>query len=196
MSDNMEKLEKLRLQIKFAAENDAWNIVLDAEKHAKEMVEAENARSENAAGGELSSRLSKFESDERKRVSETRYSTERKVLLHRNALVESLFDEIKEEIRAFVSSGEYAGYLGKCAERADRTEKLTPDVKVCCRKDDLETVGKIMSGYGIKAEADSNISLGGLVFRYPVKGIYLDLTLDTAFESEYDAFASCSEMQL
>ena len=196
MSDNMEKLEKLRLQIKFAAENDAWNIVLDAEKRAKEMMEEENARAENSAGGELSSRLSKFESDERKRVSETRYATERKVLLHRNALVDSLFDEIKEEIEAFVSSGKYAGYLGKCAERADRTEKLTPDVKVYCRKNDLEAVEKIMSGYGIKAEADRNISLGGLVFRYPVKGIYLDLTLDTAFESEYDAFASCSEMQL
>ena len=36
----------------------------------------------------------------------------------------------------------------------------------------------------------------GLIFKYPEKGIFIDLTLDTAFENEREAFAARSEMQL
>ena len=55
---------------------------------------------------------------------------------------------------------------------------------------------KIAGRYGAKAAADRNIVLGGLIFKYPEKGIYIDLTLDTAFENERSAFSARSEMQL
>ena len=196
MAEVMTTLEKLRQQIAEAAELDAKRIAEDAEKRAKAMIDEENARIEKEQGGAMLSRISRFESGERKRVSESRYAADRKVLLHRNALVDSLFDDIRAELADFAASDKYKAHLAKCAERADREEKITPDVSVYCRKSDLSAAEEVMKKYGVKVSPERSISLGGLVFKYPAKGIFIDLTLDTAFENERGAFASRSEMQL
>ena len=196
MADTMTKLEKLGQQIQAAAELDAKRIAEDAEKRAKAMIDEETERIEKEQGGAMLSKLSRYESDERKRVSERKYAADRKVLLHRNALVDELFDEISSGLKEFTSSDRYKTHLTKCAECADKQEKITPDVCVYCKKSDLEAAGAAVSKYGIKAAADRNIKLGGLIFKYPEKGIFIDLTLDTAFENERGAFAARSEMQL
>ncbi len=142
------------------------------------------------------SKLSRFENNERKRVSESRYAADRKVLLHRNALVDSLFDDIRAELAEFAVSEDYKAHLAGCAECADKEEKITEDVNVYCRKSDLAAAEAVMKKYGAKVGVDRNIRLGGLVFKYPDKGVFIDLTLDTALENERSAFASRSEMQL
>lgn len=196
MADSMTKLEKLRQQIQAAAELDAKRITEDAEKRAKAMIDEENERIEKEQGGAMLSKLSRHENDERKRVSESKYAADRKVLLHRNSLVDALFDDIKEELAQFASSDKYAQHLSKCAERADSEQKITASVSVFCRKTDLDAALAVMKKYGAKVETDRNIKLGGLIFKYPENGIFIDLTLDTAFENERSAFSSRSEMQL
>jgi V/A-type H+-transporting ATPase subunit E len=196
MAEVITKLDKIKQQIAEAAELDAKRIAEDAEKRAKAMIDEENARIEKEQGSAMLAKLSRMESGERKRVSESRYAADRRVLLHRNALVDGLFDDIKAELADFAASGKYKTHLAKCAERADNEEKLSADVTVYCRKSDLSAAEEVMKKYGAKVAADRGISLGGLIFKYPAKGIFIDLTLDTAFENERDAFSSRSEMQL
>ncbi|MBO6229224.1 MAG: V-type ATP synthase subunit E [Ruminiclostridium sp.] len=196
MAEVMTKLDKLRQQIRAAAELDAKRVLEDAEKRAKAMTDEESERIEKEQGGAMLSKVSRFESGERKRVSESRYAADRKVLLHRNALVDGLFDDIKAELSELTSSDRYKSHLEKCAERADSEHKISGDVTVYCRKEDLTAAGEVMKKYGAKVAADRNITLGGLIFKYPDKGLFIDLTLDTAFENERSAFASRSEMQL
>ncbi len=196
MAEIDTKLEKLKQQIQAAAEADAKKLTEDAEKRAKAMIEEETARIEKEQSSVMLSKLSRHESDERKRVSESRYAADRKVLMHRNALVDELFGEIRGELEEFAKSDKYAAHLEKCAERADREQKITPDVSVYCSRGDLPKVEPIAKKYGITAAADRNIKLGGLIFKYPAKGIFIDLTLDSAFENERGSFAARSEMQL
>lgn len=196
MSDSNTKLERLKQQIAEAAELDAKRITEDAKKRADAMIKEETERIEKEQSGAMLSGLSKLENAERRRVSESKYAADRKVLLHRNALVDELFGEIRDELGKFAISDKYKAHIGKCAEAADKEEKLTSDVCVYCRKSDLETVGDVLKKYGVSVAADRNIKLGGLIFKYPAKGIFIDLTLDTAFEAERTAFASRSEMQL
>ena len=196
MSDTITKLDKLKQQIKEAAELDAKRITEDAKKRADAMIKEETERIEREQAGAMLSGISKFENAERRRVSESKYTADRKVLLHRNALVDGLFGEIREELTKFTESEKYKAHLAKCAETADKEEKLTSDVSVYCRKSDLDAAAEALKKYGISAAADKNIKLGGLIFKYPGKGIFIDLTLDTAFEAERTAFASRSEMQL
>ena len=73
---------------------------------------------------------------------------------------------------------------------------MTADTAVYCRKKDVQTAQEVLKKYGIRVETDRNITLGGLIFKYPEKGIFIDLTLDSAFDSEREAFSSRSEMQL
>ncbi len=196
MADNVTKLEKLKEQIQAAAALDAKKVVEDAEKRAKAMTDEAAAQIEKERGTMLLSRISRYESEERKRVSESRYAADRKVLLHRNALVDELFGDIRAELEAFVKSDKYKPHLEKCIERADREQKITPDVSVFCSRSDIDTVKALVKSRGIEVSADKNIKLGGLIFKYPEKGIFIDLTLDSAFENERGSFASRSEMQL
>ena len=140
--------------------------------------------------------MSRLESDERKRVSESRYVADRKVLLHRNAVVDGLFDDVKAELADFTASDKYKSHLEKCAEKANSEQKLGNGVLAFCRRRDAELAESVLSEYGIKPEFDRNILLGGLLFKYPDKGIFIDLTLDSVFEAEREAFSSRSEMQL
>lgn len=196
MADRTTKLDKLKEQIRAAAELDAKRITSDAEKRAKAMIKEETERIEKEQSNAMLSKLSRYESDERKRVAESRYTADRRVLMHRNALVDGLFGEISADIAAFTASDKYPAHLEKCAETADKQQKITDDVSVYCRKSDLATAEKVMKKYGVSVQTDRNIKLGGLIFKYPEKGIFIDLTLDTAFENERSLFASRSEMQL
>ncbi len=193
---NNAKLEKLRLQIEQAAALDAKRITENAEKQAKAIIEEECERAKKEENTVMLSKMSRLENDERKRVSESRYSADRKVLLHRNAVVNGLFDEVKSEIADFTASDKYEAHLSKCAEKADKEHKLDSSVLAYCRKKDNAAAEKVLSKYGVKIENDRNIVLGGLLFKYPNKGIFIDLTLDSVFESEREAFSSRSEMQL
>lgn len=196
MSDTKDKLEKLKEQIKQAAELDAKKMTDDAEKHAKAMLDEEKAIIEKEQSGAMLAKISKYENDERKRTAESRYAADRKVLLHRNALVDGLFDEIKEELASFTGSDKYRAHLEKCAECADKQEKLGGTAIVYCKKSDRALAEAVTKKYGLSVETDRNILIGGLMFRYPEKGIIIDLTLDTAFASQREAFAAKSEMQL
>lgn len=190
------KLEKMREQIMAAAEAEAKKTLADAEKKAGEMLEEENERIIAEQNRSLLAKASRAESDERKRVSESKFAADRKVLLHRNALVNSFFDEIRGELEDLTDTDKYRSHLEKCAELADSREKMTADTAVYCRKKDVKTAQEVLKKYGIRVETDRNITLGGLIFKYPGKGIFIDLTLDSAFEAQREAFSARSEMQL
>ena len=196
MADLSAKLGIFEQHINAAAEADARNMIADAEKRAEAMIKEELERLENDRGSVLGTKLSKYRADERKRVSERRYAADRKVLMHRNSLVADLFGEIGKELEALAASDKYEAHLNGRAEAADLREKIDGTVCIYCRKADLAAAEKIAGRYGAKAAADRNIVLGGLIFKYPEKGIYIDLTLDTAFENERSAFSARSEMQL
>lgn len=196
MADLSAKLGKFEQHINAAATADAENILADAEKRAEAMIKEERERFENERDSVLGTKISKYRADERKRVSERRYAADRKVLMHRNSLVDGLFADIGKDLEALAASDKYEAHLNACAEAADRREKIDGTVCVYCRKADLALAERIAGRYGAKAAADRNIVLGGLIFKYPEKGIYIDLTLDTAFENERSAFSARSEMQL
>ena len=195
MADNNEKLERLRRQVQEAAELDAKRILDEADKNSDAIVEAEKARIAKEHDSIMRSAVSKFESDERKRVSKAVYAANRKVLLHRNALVGDFFNEISGELRAFASSGKYEKYLQRCIDQASEQQELTQDIQTCCRPEDVKLVEKLIGGR-TKVTADKMIKFGGLMFRVPSKGIYIDLTMDSAFEAERAAFSANALMQL
>ena len=188
------KLERLKQQIEAAAELEAARAVEDAQKQAAVMINDDKERKESDAL--VHSRVTRFAGDERRRVAEARYMADRKVLMHRNSLVNGLFDDIRQELADFVASDEYYEHLVKCVACANKTRSLSDPVFVYCRKADMELATKALSRFDITPKLDRNIMIGGLLFKYHVKGIVLDLTLDSAFDSEREAFSSRSEMQL
>lgn len=188
------KLDRLRQQIEAAAELDAKRTIEDAQRKAAAMINDNKERKAEQAA--MASKISRFENEEHRRVAESRYLADRKVLMHRNSLVNGLFDDIRKELEHFVASDKYPAHLAKCVSTANRTRSLSDPVFVYCRKADMELAEQALSKFGIKPKTDRNITIGGLMFKYPVKGIFIDLTLDSAFDAEREAFSARSEMQL
>ena len=196
MAYRLEKLEKIRSIIDEKSEKDAEKIISDAEEKAEEMLSEEKKRIERERNSSFSEKLSRFESEERRRVSESRFAAERKVLLYRNGLVDKLFSEIEAELKKFRASGEYRGYILRAVEEADEAEKITEGVILYCGSGDKELVSELMKAYPVKIEADERISIGGIILKYPHKGTYIDLTFDTKLSEEREKFSATAEMQL
>ena len=188
------RLERFIQLTEAAAKNDADKMIAAARKQAADMINDDRERRE--AKTAMLARISRSENEERKRVAENRYTLDRRVLTHRNALVNELFDDIRAELISFTESEEYEEHLKKCVAAANRFRSLSDPVFVFCRRADEELAAKVLKQYGITPKIDRNILLGGLMFKYPVKGIFIDLTLDSAFDSEREAFSSRAEMQL
>ncbi|MCR4780516.1 MAG: V-type ATP synthase subunit E [Ruminiclostridium sp.] len=188
------KLERFIQQTESAAQREADKLIADAQAQAVTMINDDRERME--ARSAMLARISRAENDERKRVAESRYVLDRKVLTHRNALVNGLFDDIRSELVEFTRSQKYEEHLVKCVDAANRERSLSDPVFVYCRKADAGLAEKVLKKYGIIPKTDRNILIGGLMFKYPVKGIFIDLTLDSAFDAEREAFSSRSEMQL
>lgn len=196
MAYRLEKLEKIRSIIDEKSDKDAEKIIADAEEKAEEIISEEKKRIERERNSIFTEAVSRFESEERKRVSERRFAADRKVLLYRNGLVEKLFAEIEQELKEFSISGGYRGYILRAVEEADETEKITENVIVYCGEKDKELVSELMKPYPVKIETDRKISIGGIILKYPHKGTYIDLTFDTRLSEEREKFSATAEMQL
>lgn len=196
MAYRLEKLEKIRSIIDEKSDKDAEKIISDAEKRAEEMLSEEKKLIERERNSVFTEAVSRFESEERKRVSERRFAADRRVLLYRNGLVEKLFGEIEGELRTFAASDGYRSYILRAAEEADGVEKLTDGIIVYCGEKDKELVSELMKPYPVKIEADRKISIGGIILKYPHKGTYIDLTFDTRLSEEREKFSATAEMQL
>jgi vacuolar-type H+-ATPase subunit E/Vma4 len=188
------KLERFIQQTETAARGEGDKLIEAAQAQARDMINDDREIIEAKAA--MLAKISRAENDEHKRVAESRYAADRKVLTHRNALVNELFDDIRRELTEFTESEKYEKHLENCVAAANRERSLSDPVFVYCRKADLELAEKVLRKYGITPKADRNILLGGLMFKYPVRGIFIDFTLDSAFDAEREAFSSRSEMQL
>lgn len=196
MVDRLEELEKIRQKIDKISEKDAEAIISEAKKKAEEIVSEERKLIEQEKKGAVLKEISRFDTAERKRVSERRFASERRVLLRRNELVNELFSEIEEELSLYCKKSEYRGYILRSAEEADEKEKLTEGVTVYCKAEDLELVKELMKAYPVKVQEDKSIKIGGIMLKYPETRTYIDLTFDTKLSEEREKFAATAEMQL
>lgn len=196
MNENTSKLEAIRKEIEDCSEKEAQAIVKDAEKIAGEKIAELEKRIFSENEENLRNITEKFKSDEKKRVSEVRFSEGRRVLLHRNKLVSEFFDRVKEKLSESLSDERYIDYLKNSLKSADKKYPVTEKTVVLCRENDLGLVNNALSGFKAEIKVSSDIKTGGIILNYTDKNYIIDLTLDAALEKERESFAALKEMQL
>lgn len=195
MSENSLKLLKLRKEIENCAKAEAAAIVSEAQNRADESVSAAEKEIRKESRNDTRDIIEKFKADERKRVSEMRFSEGKRVLMHRGRLVDDFFVKVKAEIESRRENPEYIAYLEQCIAAAEKQYSLS-GADIYCRKEDVDTVSKLTLLKGADVKLSVSIELGGITVKIPEKGIIIDLTLDSALISEREAFSSLKEMQL
>lgn len=195
MSENTAKLNKLRKEIESCAESEAAAIIEAAQKSADEAIALSEKQVRRTYKDNTRQTVEKFRAEERRKVSETRFSEGKRVLMHRAALVEEFFTRVEAELKAETGKESYKTYLERSAAEA-RTQFSLENAQVYCREQDISLVGGIISENGVQVLASESIAIGGIIVKIPEKGIIMDLSLDAALENEREGFSASEEMQL
>lgn len=195
MSENAAKLNKLRKEIEGCSESEAAAIVEAAQKAADAALATAEKEIRGQQKDNTRQTVEKFRNDERRRVSEMRFSEGKRVLLHRGRLADEFFARVEAEIKAETEKEGYKDYLARSIAEA-REHFSLENAEVYCRECDIAVVGGLVSENGVQVLASDSIALGGIVVKIPEKGILMDLSLDSALEKERESFSASKEMQL
>lgn len=196
MNENASKLEALRKEIEDCSEREAEAIVKTAEQAAAAKIAELEKKIYAEHEGNLRNITEKFKSDEKNRISEVRFSEGRRVLLHRNKLVDEFFKTVEKKLADALSQPKYKDYICNSIRLVNEKYPIDETTVVLCKECDSALVSDALSDYKAKTTVSSEIKLGGIILKYPEKNIIIDMSLDAALEKEREEFVSLKEMQL
>lgn len=119
----------------------------------------------------------------KKEISRCDFETTKAVRIHRKELIEDFFEEIRTELCNFVQSDKYADYLKQSINKAK--DALGSDCVILASLSDVDKVKELTDN---EVRPDNGITLGGICALNEKKGLFADLSLDRALESEKSSF--------
>ncbi len=193
MLNGHERIEELGRNMLEEAQQQAEKIISDAEKASERLIA--EAKEKYRQDEETQVAQDKHETDVTysKEISKKDYTVHKTVLSYRNEKVNEIFDKVYKKIDEFTTANEYVIYLKKLIEKANNEKNFYDDCIVYYSKKDEELINSIVQ---IKTMCDKNIRLGGISVFYPKENMFIDYSLDTAFENQRKEFVNHSELSL
>lgn len=159
------------------AENECANILAEAQKNAEEAKQRKLSDTKKMLSGKYVRMISKAELDMKKQV-----------LLCREALTKTLFDNIRKQIAEYRTSEQYAESM--CAMIAKEGDMK--GAQICIAPEDMGLSDKLLAaaGEGASVAADDSVKLGGYLVLRREQGTVTDRTYDCALKEQQSLFAS------
>lgn len=159
------------------AENECANILAEAQKNAEEAKQRKLSDTKKMLSGKYVRMISKAELDMKKQV-----------LLCREELTKTLFDNIRKQIAEYRTSEQYAESM--CAMIVK--EGNMKGAQICIAPEDMGLSDKLLAaaGEGASVAADDSVKLGGYLVLRREQGTVTDRTYDCALKEQQSLFAS------
>lgn len=159
------------------AENECANILAEAQKNAEEAKQRKLSDTKKMLSGKYVRMISKAELDMKKQV-----------LLCREELTKTLFDNIRKQIAEYRTSEQYADSM--CAMIAKEGDMK--GTQICIASEDMGLSDKLLAaaGEGASVAADDSVKLGGYLVLRREQGTVTDRTYDCALKEQQSLFAS------
>lgn len=159
------------------AENECANILAEAQKNAEEAKQRKLSDTKKMLSGKYVRMISKAELDMKKQV-----------LLCREELTKTLFDNIRKQIAEYRASEQYADSM--CAMIAKEGDMK--GAQICIATEDMGLSDKLLAaaGEGASVAADDSVKLGGYLVLRREQGTVTDRTYDCALKEQQSLFAS------
>ena len=155
------------------AENECANILAEAQKNAEEAKQRKLSDTKKMLSGKYVRMISKAELD---------------ILLCREELTKTLFDNIRKQIAEYRTSEQYADSM--CAMIAKEGDMK--GAQICIAPEDMGLSDKLLAaaGEGASVAADDSVKLGGYLVLRREQGTVTDRTYDCALKEQQSLFAS------
>ena len=184
MTDEAVKLKRFRDAVTADAQEQAEEMLSQARAESEEIRQKARADAQRERAHLEEQINQRAEAILSKDISQAALASQRRVLLKREELYDSVFDTVKEKIAAFRKSGEYKQWLADTVKACeDKYPGQQPEVHASPEDAPL-----------IFAEPDETIRLGGVCVYFKEIGIVLDCTLDTRLERERKSFSKLGEL--
>ena len=192
MENQTNKLERFKQAVFEDAEKQAKLITEAADKQRETELAQAKIEAQSLADSKKAAADKTEEARAVREISSKQLEAKRNVLCHREKLIDSVFDSVKNRLAAFKASGEYELWLKEKAEKCKQTYPEHKGVLYLSPED--MTFAPELAGFEVKSR--DSIELGGVLAVYDDMGIALDYTFDSAFEQQRSAFTEKAELVL
>ena len=192
MENQTNKLERFKQAVFEDAEKQAKLITEAADKQRETELAQAKIEAQSLADSKKAASDKTEEARAVREISSKQLEAKRNVLCHREKLIDSVFDSVKNRLAAFKASGEYELWLKEKAEKCKQTYPEHKGVLYLSPED--MTFAPELAGFEVKSR--DSIELGGVLAVYDDMGIALDYTFDSAFEQQRSAFTEKAELVL
>ncbi|MCM1298087.1 MAG: V-type ATP synthase subunit E family protein [Firmicutes bacterium] len=190
----IEKIARFEEAIKAESEAEANAVLSAAQTRAGEAVSCADEEYLERVYSVVSVETKNIKRKYARLVSQKEFEASKAVFSHRNRAVEEFFRDMAKEISDFTATEEYRQELKRLLSETEKESGFDPDTVAYVKAEDAELVKKLYPNLDVKT--DKGIKLGGVNIFYPQRSLYVDKTLDNAFEQQKEEFVGNGFMQL
>lgn len=179
MKDEIERQAK-------SEEQAILNEVKALEDEAYESMKAEAKRD---ADLKLKQEEEEMSSNASAEISESHIERTKKLIEKRDEYVKNIFDQARDELKAFVKSDEYLPFVEAKIQRVAGDFKDSQSIMYVSH-DDFKNKDAFVKAFGtdIEVQASDDIQIGGFILENKASSLVVDETLDFALNNQKDWF--------
>ena len=179
MKDEIERQAK-------SEEQAILNEVKALEDEAYESMKAEAKRD---ADLKLKQEEEEMSSNASAEISESHIERTKKLIKKRDEYVKNIFDQARDELKAFVKSDEYLPFVEAKIQRVAENFKDSQSIMYVSH-DDFKNKDAFVKAFGtdIEVQASDDIQIGGFILENKASSLVVDETLDFALNNQKDWF--------
>lgn len=179
MKDEIERQAK-------SEEQAILNEVKALEDEAYESMKAEAKRD---ADLKLKQEEEEMSSNASAEISESHIERTKKLIEKRDEYVKNIFDQARDELKAFVKSDEYLPFVEAKIQRVAENFKDSQSIMYVSH-DDFKNKDAFVKAFGtdIEVQASDDIQIGGFILENKASSLVVDETLDFALNNQREWF--------
>ena len=191
MKNETEKLNKFKLAVFSGVEQQAQDIVNEAQELQKQRLSEAQDKTRHEMRAELEKIEKQFEAQKVRAISSRKLEAQRNVLTHRSEMMQKVFDNVCKALSEFCGSEKYPDEL---KQRLDKIAQQTQDKKCTAyfARRDMQLAAQLCEGTSFTPQQSQSITLGGVTVICEETGIAYDSSFDTALEQQKQNFIKAS----
>ncbi len=191
MKNETEKLNKFKLAVFSEVEQQAQDIVSEAQLQQKQRLSEAKMQTKSEMDSQLEIIEKQYEADKVRAVSSRKLEAQRNVLTHRSEMMQKVFDTVCKNLSEFCGSDKYPDEL---KARLDKIAQQTQGKKCTAyfARRDMQLAQQLCEGTSFTPQQSQSITLGGVTVICEETGIAYDSSFDTALEQEKQNFLKAS----
>ncbi|UTY39891.1 V-type ATP synthase subunit E [Allocoprobacillus halotolerans] len=189
----MQNIDQVFLYMKDEIERQAKSeeqaILNEVKALEEEAYESMKAEAKKDADLKLKQEEEEMSSNASAEISESHIERTKKLIEKRDEYVKNIFDQARDELKAFVKSADYMPFVEAKIQRVADNFKDSQSIMYVSHEDLAHKAAFVKAfGQDIEVQASDDITIGGFILENKASSLVVDETLDFALNNQREWF--------